>query len=99
DIVEIVYYVTVESELNVLVLEMTLVGSSDRDLAQARSECLDLLVRNVTRVSGDNAVRAIVADNNKDQRLNKLVEQVVGRLRDSGQIHKKVSLMHGRMGR
>jgi len=99
DIVEMVDYVTDESEWNVFAVKMPLAGSSERDLAQARSHCLDRLVRNVTSGSGDNAVRAIVADNNKDQRLNKLDEQVVGRLRDSGQIHKKVSLMHGRMGR
>lgn len=98
DIVEMVDYVTDESEWNVFAVKMPLAGSSERDLAQARSHCLDRLVRNVTTGSGDNAVRAIVADNNKDQRLNKLDLQVVNSLRESGAVHSDVTLMHGRMG-
>lgn len=98
DIVEMVDYVTDESEWNIFAVKMPLAGSSERDIAQARAHCMDRLIRNITSGDGSGAVRAIVADNNKDQRLNKLDEQVVGKLRDSGQIHQKVSLMHGRMG-
>lgn len=98
DIVDMVDYVTRESEWNVVAVKMPLAGASRMDLARARGQCLDRLVRNITRGAGSGAVRAIVADNNKDQALNKLDQQVVGKLRDAGAIHEKVSLTHGRMG-
>ncbi|UVI35158.1 hypothetical protein [Brevibacterium spongiae] len=98
DIVEMIATVTEESVWNVIAVRLPLAGSSRRDLARARALCLDRLVRNLTSGTGDEAVRGIVADNNKDQKLNGLDEQVVDKLRSSGSIHSDVALAHGRMG-
>lgn len=98
DIVDMVDYITEESEWNVLAVKMPLAGDSGLDLARARAQCLDRLVRNLTTGSGEGAVRAIVADNNKDTDLNKLDNQVVGKLRESGAISRQVGFTHGRMG-
>lgn len=98
DIVEMVDYITEESEWNVFAVKMPLAGDSRLDLARARAQCLDRLVRNLTSGSGDGAVRAIVADNNIDPELNKLDGQVVDKLRGSGAIDPDVAITHGRMG-
>lgn len=98
DIVDMVDYITEESEWNVLAVKMPLAGDSGLDLARARAQCLDRLVRNLTTGSGEGAVRAIVADNNKDTDLNKLDNQVVGKLREAGAISRQVGFTHGRMG-
>ena len=98
DIVEMVEAITEESVWNVIAVKLPLAGSSRRDLARARALCLDRLVRNLTSGTGDESVRGIVADNNKDQRLNGLDEQVIDKLRKSGAIHSDVAITHGRMG-
>lgn len=98
DIVDMVDYITEESEWNVFAVKMPLAGDSRLDLARARAQCLDRLVRNLTSGSGDGAVRAIVADNNIDPELNKLDGQVVDKLRGSGAIDPDVAITHGRMG-
>ena len=98
DIVDMVEAVTEASEWNVIAVNLPLAGATRRDLAQARALCLDRLVRNLTSGTGDEAVRGIVADNNRDERLNKLDAQVVDRLRSSGAIDPRVAIVHGRMG-
>ena len=98
DIVDMVEAVTEASEWNVIAVKLPLAGSSRRDLARARALCLDRLVRNITSGTGGESVRGIVADNNKDQRLNGLDEQVIDKLRKSGAIHSDVAFTHGRMG-
>ncbi|WP_135810309.1 hypothetical protein [Brevibacterium sp. S22] len=98
DIVEMIEAVTDESVWNVIAVKLPLAGSSRRDLARARAMCLDRLVRNLVSGTGEEAVRGIVADNNKDQRLNGLDEQVVDKLRKTGAIHPEVAFTHGRMG-
>src|SRR5699024_3349950 len=54
DVVEMVDYVTDESEGNVLAAKMLLAGCSVLDLAQSRSHCLVWCVANVTSRCGDN---------------------------------------------
>jgi hypothetical protein len=98
DIVEMIETVTEESVWNVIAVKMPLAGSSQDDIARARAVCLDRLVRNLASGAGDEAVRGIVADNNRDQRLNGLDEHVVVKLRQSGAIHPDVACVHGRMG-
>ncbi|WP_181273115.1 hypothetical protein [Brevibacterium oceani] len=98
DIIEMIETVTEESVWNVIAVKLPLAGNSRRDLARARALCLDRLVRNLTSGTGDEAVRGIVADNNKDQKLNGLDEQVLDKLRSSGAIHSDVAFSHSRMG-
>ncbi|MGO1291631.1 MAG: hypothetical protein ACTMH0_10105 [Brevibacterium linens] len=98
DIVEMIEAVTEESVWNVIAVKMPMAGDARRDIARARALCLDRLVRNLTSGTGDEAVRGIVADNNRDQKLNSVDEQVVDKLRRSGAIHSDVAFAHGRMG-
>ncbi len=90
--------VTKEPVWNVIAVKMPMAGDARRDIARARALCLDRLVRNLTSGTGDEAVRGIVADNNRDQKLNSVDEQVVDKLRRSGAIHSDVAFAHGRMG-
>jgi hypothetical protein len=98
DIVELVEVITQASEWNVIAVKLPLAGSSQGDIARARAVCLDRLVRHLTSGTGDESVRGIVADNNRDQRLNGVDERVVDSLRRSGAIHSDVAFTHGRMG-
>lgn len=97
DIAEMVEIVTDASEWNVIAVKLPLAGASRRDLAQARALCLDRLVRNLTSGTGDEAVRRIVADNNRDKKLNALDGQVADKLRSCGAIDPEVAIVHGRM--
>ena len=97
DIVEMVETITEESVWNVIAVKMPLAGSSQGDIARARALCLDRLVRNLTSGTGEGAVRGIVADNNRDQRLNRADERVVDSLRRTGAIHPGVAFTHGGM--
>src|SRR5699024_4495413 len=98
DIVEMVEAITQASEWNVIAVKLPLAGSSQVDIARARALCLDRLVRHLTSGSGDEAVRGIVADNNKDTALNKLDHQVLEKLRGTGVLSRQVGFAHGRMG-
>ncbi|WP_166973209.1 hypothetical protein [Brevibacterium atlanticum] len=98
DIVDMVEVITQVSEWNVIAVKLPLAGSSQGDIARARALCLDRLVRHLTSGTGEEAVRGIVADNNRDHRLNGADERVVDRLRRSGAIHPDVAFTHGRMG-
>ena len=98
DIVEMVEAITQASEWNVIAVKLPLAGSCQGDIARARALCLDRLVRHLTSGSGDEAVRGIVADNNKDTALNKLDHQVLEKLRGTGVISRQVGFAHGRMG-
>lgn len=98
DIVEMIEFVTDASEWSVVAVKLPLAGNSRRALAQARTVCLDRLVRHLTTGTGEDAVRAIVADNNKDPALNKLDHRVLDRLRGSGMISRQVGFTHGLMG-
>jgi hypothetical protein len=97
DIVEMVEAITEASEWNVIAVKLPLVGDTRPDLAQARALCMDRLVRNLTGGTGNEAVRGIVADNNRDQKLNVVDEQVMDKLRRSGAIHSDVAFTHGLM--
>src|SRR5699024_5910814 len=80
---------------NVIAVKLPLADSSQVDIARARALCLDRLVRHLTSGSGDEAVRGIVADNNKDTALNKLDHQVLEKLRGTGVISRQVGFAHG----
>lgn len=90
-------YITQESDWNIVAVQMPM-GGSDQSMAQARSRCLAQLTRELTRGSGENALRAIVADNNREPELNNRDLKVVNSLRSRGEIARDVSFTHGRMG-
>src|SRR5699024_2275570 len=90
-------YITQESDWNTVAVQMPM-GGSDQSMAQARSRCLAQLTRELTRGSGENALRAIVADNNREPELNNRDLKVVNSLRSRGEIARDVSFTHGRMG-
>src|SRR5699024_5243383 len=78
--------------------KLPMAGGSQGGVARARALWLERLVRHLTSGSGDEAVRGIVADNNKDTALNKLDHQVLEKLRGTGVISRQVGFAHGRMG-
>src|SRR5699024_8288775 len=98
DTVEMVEAITQAAEWNARAVKLPWAGRSQVDIARARARCLDRLVRHLTSGSGDEAVRGIVADNNKDTALNKLDHQVLEKLRGTGVISRQVGFAHGRMG-
>lgn len=96
-ILEMSDYITQESDWNIVAVQMPM-GGSDQSMAQARSRCLAQLTRELTRGSGENALRAIVADNNREPELNNRDLKVVDSLRSRGEIARDVAFTHGRMG-
>ena len=67
-------------------------------LPEARQTCLAAAAREVTRGSGPDAVRLLVADRNRDDALNRADRRTVAALRSAGDIDENVALYHGRMG-
>jgi hypothetical protein len=82
-------------EWTIVSVEATITKSGGMD--EARQTCLSAAVREVTRGTGPDAVRLLVADRNKDDRLNRLDQRVVETLRSTGDINENVTLYHGRM--
>lgn len=98
DIARMTRYIADQAEWNIVTVETT-VQPGDDGVLRARSTCLSAIAREVSRGEGPGAVRLIVADNNRDENVNRLDRQVMERLRATGDISRHVSLYHGRMGR
>lgn len=91
------HYIAASSEWNVVTVE-TPIGHQTDGLTRARATCLAALAREVTRGTGGSAVRLLVADRNRDERLNRADKTVIATLRGNGDIDRNVALHHGRMG-
>ncbi|MCL3862981.1 hypothetical protein [Actinotalea sp. K2] len=87
-----------ETQWNVLTVDIPL-AESNGAVERARSICLAAITREVTRGTGPNAVRLIVADRNRDEALNRSDQATVAQLRSLGDVDPNVALYHGRMGR
>lgn len=91
-------YIARVSEWNVVTVE-TRVAAGDDGLGFARSTCLAALAREVTRGDGPNAVRLLVADRNRDERLNRADQRILTTMRRLGDVDRAVTLHHGRMAK
>jgi len=91
-------YIANHSEWNVVTVD-TPIMNGDRGLTHARATCLAAITREVTRGTGPDAVRLLVADRNRDAHLNRADANVVAMLRGLGEIDRSVTLHHGRMAK
>ncbi|MDR1237447.1 MAG: hypothetical protein LBK28_04310 [Propionibacteriaceae bacterium] len=82
-------------EWNIVAVDMPL-PDSDR-VHIARQTCFAALAREVTRGEGPGAVRLLVAERNKDNKLNHLDHKTAKALRASKSIHQDVALTHTSM--
>jgi len=96
DIGRMVRFLAGESVWHVVAVEAT-VAPGDGGLRVARSTCLAAIAREVQRGHGPGAVRLLVADNNRLERLNADDQRTIHRLRSAGDIDANVALCHTRM--
>lgn len=96
-IYEMATYIADVSDWNIVSIA-TPITDQPRSIASARAHCLDTLAREITRGSGEDAVRAIVADRNKDPHLNTNDMAVLEQLRRTRAIDIDTGFRHGRMG-
>ena len=96
DIADMVGYVAEQVGWSVVTVEATV--TRDGGLDEARQTCLAALSREVTRGSGPDAVRLLVADKVRDEQTNQHDQRTMHRLRAAGDVDPNVALYHGRMG-
>lgn len=96
DITEMGQYLAERVEWSIVTVETTITARGG--LPEARQTCLAAAAREVTRGSGPDAVRLLVADRNRDDALNRDDRRTVAALRSTGDIDENVALYHGRMG-
>jgi hypothetical protein len=97
DIAHMTRFLARQSQWNIVTVETTITPGDD-DLRVARSTCLAAISREVQRGCGPDAVRLIVADNNRLEQFNRDDQRTVSQLRSVGDINPNVALYHGRMG-
>lgn len=96
DIADMVGYVAKQVGWSVVTVEATV--TRDGGLDEARQTCLAALAREVTRGTGPDAVRLLVADKVRDEQVNATDQRTMRALRAAGDIDANVALYHGRMG-
>lgn len=96
DIAEMGQYLAEQVEWSIVTVEATITARGG--LPEARQTCLSAAAREVTRGTGPDAVRLLVADRNRDDGLNRADRRTVAALRSAGDIDENVALYHGRMG-
>ncbi len=96
DIADMVGYVAEQVGWSVVTVEATV--TRDGGLDEARQTCLAALAREVTRGTGPDAVRLLVADKVRDEQVNQHDQRTMHALRAAGDVDPNVTLYHGRMG-
>ena len=96
DIADMVRYVAEQVDWSVVTVDATITRAGGLD--EARQVCLAALTREVTRGTGPSAVRLLVADNVRDEHVNRVDQRTVAHLRSAGDIDANVTLYHGHMG-
>lgn len=95
-IAEMARWIADQAHWNVVTVESTVTAHGGLD--EARQTCLAALAREVTRGSGPEAVRLVVADTSREERTNRADRQTIARLKTAKDLPRAVRLYHGRMG-
>ncbi|MCL2422541.1 MAG: hypothetical protein FWD11_01385 [Micrococcales bacterium] len=96
DIAEMAQWIADQAQWNVVTTETIVTNHGGLD--EARQTCLAALVREVTRGTGPQAVRLIVADASREPHTNRSDRMTIARLRTAKDIPQTVRFYHGRMG-
>lgn len=89
--------VATHAQWNIVTIQVP-VHAGEGAVLQARSNCLGAIAREVTRGAGAGAVRLLVVDRNKDERLNRLDVDLLKHLRTTNRVARDVTVRHASMG-
>ncbi|KHL01746.1 hypothetical protein [Sinomonas humi] len=98
---EMLNYLASSEMLSIVTVQTDIRIGDDKQMNYARAECLSTLTAELTRGTGENAVRLIVMDSREPKIAhgNKIDQDTIHRLRTTGIIDENVQLQHSGPGR